>query len=142
MAERIDSVRCGRRSLRSPPQRSRTPIFPSGLCALAQIHLALISLSVLKESLAGNVFRLALTFSGTFAVAKTAPKKEFVEPYSYHRGDEPSPSSPWPEAPLAPSARRPLSVLELLDFPAGPPGRLDPDSVASPAVGLENTGHR
>jgi hypothetical protein len=51
-------------------------------------------------------------------VAKTGPKKEFVKQYSYHPGDEPPPSSPWPEAPAAPSARRSLSVLELLDFPA------------------------
>ena len=92
--------------------------------------------------MAGNAFRLALRFKGTFAVAKTGPKKEFVEPYSYHHGDGPPPSSPWPEAPVAPSARRPLSVLELLDFPASQPGLLDPDSVASPAVGPENTGHR
>jgi hypothetical protein len=77
-------------------------------------------------------------------VAKTGPKKEFeefVKQYSYHPGDEPPPSSPWPEAPAAPSARRPLSVLELLDFPASQPGLLDPDSVASPAAGRENAGH-
>ena len=74
-------------------------------------------------------------------MAKTGPKKEFVKQYSYHPGDEPPPSSSWPEVPEAPSARRPLNVLELLDLPASQPGLLDPDSVASPAVGPENAGH-
>ena len=64
-------------------------IIPFGSVRARTDSPRLISLSVLRESLAGNAFRLALRFKGTFAVAKTGPKKEFVEPYSYHHGDEP-----------------------------------------------------